>query len=221
MLNSQRCVSIEGMNVQFVEVIKYLGVMVDYKLSFTDHVDYISGKIGRRLGVMFRVKNVLTQYARYVLYNALIVPLFYCCGTILYLGNNSGIDRLQKLQNRGMRMILNCNRYTRIRDMLECLDWMSVRQLFEYQTLIFIYKINAGSMPSYFDRYLVYCRDIHGYDTRRKNDFYVNTASKGIGFNSVFVRGFIKFNELDDSIRNVGDIKLFKIRLKEMYRSVR
>lgn len=219
-MDHQRVITIEGENIEFVEVVKYLGVMVDYKLSFKNHVDYICKKIGKRLGVMYRIKNSLTQYARYMLYNAIILPMFYCCGTILYLSNNCEIDRLQIMQNRGMRMILNCNMYTRVSDMLECLGWMNVRQLLEYQTLIFIYKINTGGMPSYFDKYIIYCKDVHGYDTRRRNNLYIKTANKNMGYNSVFVKGFIKFNELEEDIKNVNNIKIFKIRLKELYQNM-
>lgn len=191
--------------------------MVDYKLGFKNHVDYVCKKIGKRLGIMYRAKNMLTQYARYMLYNAIILPMFYCCGTILYLSNNSDIDRLQKMQNRGMRMILNCNRYTRISDMLKCLGWMNIKQLLEYQTMIFIYKLNIGSMPSYFDKYRLYCKDIHGYDTRIKNNLYIQSVRKNVGYNSVFVKGFNKFNELEESIKNESNIKVFKRRLKEWY----
>lgn len=219
MVDSRSMVTIDGEQVEFVKVIKYLGIMVDCRLNFREHVDYVSKKIGKRLGVIGRCRDMLTVYARHMLYSGIVLPMFHCCATILYLCNSGDVDRLQRLQNRGMRVILRCNRYTKIRDMLKCLGWLNIGNLLEYQTMIFIYRIITGNMPSYFDKYRVYCRDMHGYETRGKDNLYIKTAGKGIGYNSVFVRGFIRFNELDDSIKNATSLRLFKIRLKEYYRN--
>lgn len=219
MVEHQNVISVDGKKIQFVEVIKYLGIMVDYKLGFTNHVDFICKKIGKRLGLIGRYRKFLSGNAKHMLYNGIVLPMFLCCATILYLCNTGDINRLQKLQNRGMRLILGCNRYTRIADMLECLEWLKICDLLEYQTLIFIYKINSGTMPLYFDKYKVYCRDKHGYDTRGRNNLYIRTASKNIGYNSLFVKGFIRFNELEDSIKFAASLGLFKIRLREYYKT--
>ena len=33
---------------------KYLGLMVDHKLKFWDHIDYVKSKIAKRIGAMYR-----------------------------------------------------------------------------------------------------------------------------------------------------------------------
>lgn len=58
------------------------------------------------------------------------------------------MGRLQKLQNRAMRIILGCSRYTPIAHMLDCLNWMTIKQRIYYNTLVIIYKITKKLLPS-------------------------------------------------------------------------
>ncbi|KAK9881145.1 hypothetical protein WA026_014497 [Henosepilachna vigintioctopunctata] len=91
-----------------------------------------------------------------------------------------------------MRTILRCDRYIRIGEMLN-IFW-------DY---------------AHFERYLVYCRDIQENETRGRDNFNVKTAVEGIVYNSVFVKGFIRYTELDNNIRNEG--RKEASRLRDMY----
>lgn len=59
------------------------------------------------------------------------------------------MNRLQKAHNRAIRTILQVDRYTRIKDMLEALRFMSIRQRLEYKynINIFIYKALHELLP--------------------------------------------------------------------------
>jgi hypothetical protein len=59
------------------------------------------------------------------------------CATILFLLTNPQIEKLQKLQNKFMRILLMAKRETRIVDMLEKLEFLSVSQRIHANTLKF------------------------------------------------------------------------------------
>jgi len=93
-------------------------------LNFAAHVNYyyLGEKIGSKLGVFRRISENLTVYE--VIYKTIIAPLFeYCSPIILSLSDNN-MKYLQKLQNKGMRIILRYNNRTRIEDMLETLFYV-------------------------------------------------------------------------------------------------
>lgn len=52
---------------------------------------------------------------RVLLYKSLISPHIEYCSTILFNLNQNEICKIQKLQNKAMRIILKCNRYTPIK----------------------------------------------------------------------------------------------------------
>ena len=55
---------------------KYLGLIVDSKLNFYEHIDYIKRKIAKRIGAMYRSKNLLPLKYRKMFANALMLPNF-------------------------------------------------------------------------------------------------------------------------------------------------
>ena len=55
---------------------KYLGLIVDNKLNFYDHIDYIKKKVAKRIGAMYRSKNILPLRFRKMFANALMLPHF-------------------------------------------------------------------------------------------------------------------------------------------------
>ena len=78
--------------------------------------------------------------------------LFTCCTA-------NQIERLQKLQNTAMRIVLKVNRYTSIHYMLESLKWLNVEQQLKLNTPNFIYKIKNGEAPEYIIEQVSYVRD--------------------------------------------------------------
>ena len=60
------------------------------------------------------------------MFNTMVLPhLDYCC-TIWRTASDTNIGKLQKIQNRGMRIIWQCHPRTHIADMLLNLKWLSI-----------------------------------------------------------------------------------------------
>ena len=72
-------ISIDGSAVEKVSSVKFLGVFIDDKLSWTVHTDHIAKKISMGLGIMNRVKRILPLPVLLTLYHTMIFPyLSYC-----------------------------------------------------------------------------------------------------------------------------------------------
>jgi len=54
---------------------------------------------------------------------------------------------LQRARNRAMRVILHCDKYTKIEHTLQALQFMSVKQRLHYNICTFIYKILNNVLP--------------------------------------------------------------------------
>ena len=51
--------SIDGQTLSEVEKTKFLGVIIDNKLTWEHHIKYISGKIARGIGILIKAKDIL------------------------------------------------------------------------------------------------------------------------------------------------------------------
>ena len=65
---------IDNIVIERVNCNKFLGVIIDSKLSWSDHVSYIRHKMSKNLSVMHRVKWLLNNSALYMIYCTLVLP---------------------------------------------------------------------------------------------------------------------------------------------------
>ena len=58
---------------------KYLGVILDSKMSWIQHIAYVKNKVAKGIGIMFKARTYLDRRSLINLYNAYIYPyLIYC-----------------------------------------------------------------------------------------------------------------------------------------------
>lgn len=203
-------IRIDGEAVERVNVIKYLGVMLDEKLSFAEHVDFTIRKAARKLGVLCRINRYFSFDNKVMIYKTLIAPHFDYCSTILFLATDHQRKRLQIVQNKTMRTILRCDSLTPRIMMLDSLQWLSIRQRVEYNTLVFIFKVINEMAPQYLTNTIRYGRDIHQHDTRQAGELRLINFKKSCTQNSLFYKGFNLYNMLPVSTREAANLREFK-----------
>ena len=69
-------------DIERVDKFKYLGVILDPLLSWSDHIDYVSTIVSKRIGVIRRVKFYLPSTTLIMLANALVFPYFDYCSPV-------------------------------------------------------------------------------------------------------------------------------------------
>ena len=71
--------TIQGENINQVHETKFLGVMVDDKLSWACHINYISKKVSKGIGILYKARKYLPKSCLVTLYYSFIYPyLNYC-----------------------------------------------------------------------------------------------------------------------------------------------
>lgn len=210
----QLVIKMQDSKLEEVITFKYLGVIIDNELSFKMHYDYIHKKLNKKVGYFYRIGRNLNYKSRLLVYNAVILPhLQYCC-SILALFNKTQINKLQILQNRCLRRILNAPFHTHINDMLIKLNFLNVKDIISYNVLIFIHRLTLGLLPSYLTNDLLANKEIHNYDTRTKNNYYIKSVKHKKSSNSLFYKGLSMYNKLPDSLKSIVRIKIYKKELK-------
>ena len=110
-LNSQKHnptsfkVIINNHSISPEDKLKYLGVLLDNKLSWKPHVQKVKTQLSRACGILSKLKHYTKQSVLKVVYNSLIHPYLNC--SILNWGraSNTTIQPLIKLQNRAIKII--------------------------------------------------------------------------------------------------------------------
>ena len=94
---------LNGHTLERVSEFNFLGLLIDENLTWDSHIQKVSNKVSRILGVMNRLKNYIPGHILRILYNSMVMPhLQY---SILNWGHKH--SRLHKLQKRAIRIITN------------------------------------------------------------------------------------------------------------------
>lgn len=201
---------IEGIEIERVEVFKYLGVLIDQKLTFKAHIDNVIKKIAKKYGMLVRLSSQMTFWSKIFVYKTLVAPHIDYCSSVIFLASDIHQKRLQRLQNKFMRFILSCNRYTPIRVMLDTLQWLSVKERIVFNVLTIIFKLTNNLLPEYLTNIILRGRNIHNYSTRRSDDLRVVPFTMTSTQKSIYFSGIRIFNELPIEIRTMRSVPEFK-----------
>ena len=138
------------------------------------------------------------------LYKSLIVPHIDYCSTVLFLLSDPQINDLQKIQNRCMCLILKVNGRTHIKDMLDMLQWNSVKQRIYCNALKFIHRIKQGNVAEALTEKMDTRKEIHKRNLRSNDSFHLPSAKKSSTQNCLMYKGLKMYNDFLSKITENG-----------------
>ena len=107
----QLIIRLDGCTVESMHSTKFLSVYLDEKLKWTQHLNHITAKMSRGLGVMGRVRTILPQNIVSMLYFTLIYPYLIYCSIIWGGASATALHKLEVFQNRAVRLIIQFHVY--------------------------------------------------------------------------------------------------------------
>ena len=111
---------------------KFLGVILDEKLSFSDHIHLVTNKVSKLTGLMYKLKTFFPLEVLNNLYSALIFPYFNYC--ILAWGSVSrgALHPLLLYQKKIVRIISGSDYYAHTDPLFKQLRILKIDDLFTY-----------------------------------------------------------------------------------------
>eukprot|EP00914_Ancora_sagittata_P027835 GHVO01054401.1.p1 GENE.GHVO01054401.1~~GHVO01054401.1.p1 ORF type:complete len:290 (+),score=-23.50 GHVO01054401.1:74-871(+) len=160
--------------IDTVKTTSFLGVKIDNKLTFADHIKHISNKVSKSIGVLYKVSKVVNRQTLHMLYNSLVLPyLTYC---IVVWGNAADvhIERLFRLQKKALRIICNAPYLAHTAPLFFYCSLLKVRDLYTYQTSIFTFKLSHHMLPAPVARTFPLSPLVHGQRTRNQTSLKIH-----------------------------------------------
>lgn len=135
--------------------VKFLGVMVDPKLSWEQHINYICGKLAKNLFVLRNLSNLVNVNVLLLAYHALISS--HMTYAIIIWGHSSHTYRVFKIQRRAIRAITGKGYREDVKSDFVRLKVLTFPCLYIYHSLVYA----KTKLPSYLTN-----GDIHNHATR-------------------------------------------------------
>ena len=189
--------------IEKVSVFKYLGIKFDSNMSWSSHIDYLSGNISKRIGIVKRIKHFIPQETLIMLSNALVIPHFDYASSVWSNCSANDQNNLQVLHNRLARTILSADIRTPIDDLLSSVNWIRLCDRWSNHMLILIFKCIKDMCPDYLCNQFRFVHNIHDHITRSHttNTLVVPKCNSNSGKRTFLVRAASLWNNITPSIR--------------------
>ena len=182
--------------IQTVTEMQYLGIIVDDKLLWAQHIDNVRKKLRKTSYALFHLRNSCNMTIMKMVYYALAES--YLRYGITAWGTSSHIRQLQKTQNKIIKFLGNDDRKT----------ILSVQNLYKLTMLNIYYNSR---------QYLI--KIDHTHKTRTITDGKYNIPRFFNNFGKYTLPCIIPslFNELPNELINVKPVKRKKLLLKQFF----
>ena len=194
-----------------VKEFKDLGILTNNGLSWNSHIDMITAKANRMLGLIKRTcMDLKDECTLKTLYCSLVRSNLEYCSVVWCPFTKRNVNKLERIQRRATRFILKSNEpYD---DRLHKLNLLTLEQRRFVDDVTFLFKTFNGHLDIDFSQFLdFYSQEdrylLRHFDTKSLKKKYART---NILKNSYFYRIVDEWNSLPLEVRSACNIDKFK-----------
>lgn len=197
-----------------VTMARNLGVIIDQHLSFGPHIDGVVKSVNFILYRLSLIRDHLDRETAQLLVQALVISRLDYCNSVLSGCSTSLLSKLQRLQNRAARLVLDAPKYSPSTPLLKQLHWLPVRLRVEYKILSLVHKSLYHTAPSYLQDLISAYSPPRTLRSGGQSMLVVPKTRTTFGDRAFSVTGPRLFNELPRDLREVTSSVQFLRRLK-------
>ena len=219
MLPINRQIVIENNILEQVDNTKFLGVYIDQHLTWKTHVNFITAKISKSVGLLYKAKYYLPSKSLLTLYYALVYPYLTYCNLIWASTYVTNLQRIYLLQKRAVRAISRADYKASSKPLFANLKILDVFSIYSLQVSSFMYLYHNDALPIAFNQIFQTGNQIHQYSTRYSTFYRPHNCRTNIKKFSILFQGPTIWNSLPSNIKNAPTFNIFKRVIKPFLRA--
>ena len=213
-------IEMNEVKISSIETSKFLGVIVDDRLTWIHHIDYICKKVSKSIGLLHKLKKYLNVQSMINMYYCFVYPYFQYCNEVWGNAYSTHLNRLNLLQKRVIRLIANVDRHHHTDQFFAKFKIIKFHRINEYMIGQIMYKAYWNLLPISLASLFVRNDSVHHHNTRQKYDFHPPKPKSNLLKMSVSYKGVIVWRFIRQQVNIHCSYDCFKKRLKSMYLSI-
>ena len=211
-----KSIKIDDTAINFVPMLRDLGVTLDSSLSFNQHVMNTCRSAFLELRRIGLIRKYLTVDAAKTIVCSLVLSRLDYCNSILSGSPKCLIQKLQRAQNTAARITLRMPRTEHTTPLLRMLHWLPIPSRIAYKIDSLCHTALTTAYPKYLSELLnVYTPARPLRSSLDPNILNIAAArTKSYGQRAFAYQGPINWNRVPGSIRTVEEKDTFKRHLK-------
>ena len=151
--------------LQQVHFTKKLGIIIDDKLKWANHISYIKNKIAKGMGILLKARKVLKIKALLQLYNSFVFPYLIYCSEVWGNASDIHLQPLIILQKKFI-IIISFSRYNAPSKLLfQQYNILPLKKLVFQRLGLQLYKYEFGIIPIPLRSSFTKNSSVHNYNT--------------------------------------------------------
>jgi len=175
--------------------IKYLGLLLDNKLSWKDHINELSKKLNRSIGMLYKARHFCPTSVLRTLYFSIFNSHLQYGISVWGYANNFYLDKIIKTQKRAVRCITFSKYKAHSTPLLKQLNILSIKDTIYLKTASLLWDLFYNKLPLSLSSYFKKASLTHTQNTRFASS---GNLKVGIRANSFQFVGTNIFNELNN-----------------------
>ena len=202
---------IDQASISRVYCTKFLGVLIDDKLSWKSHVALVNSKLCKSLSVFYKVGKILDKSSLFLLYYALIFPYLMYCSEVWGLAYKSTTNCLTVTQNKFVRVISHASKRSVLLPIYRGLNILPFDNIVKLKVCYFMYKVAKHAVPSSIqNRFNLFVEPKRNYRV-----FMVKYCRSAAKSRSLSVYGPKLFNSLPNDVKCSHSLFHYKRQVKK------
>ena len=205
-------VIVNGKQLSNVDCATLLGVEIDSKLSFNEHIEKVCKKLASRIAILRKIRACLPLKQRLQFYNSIIRPVMSYANVVWAKCDKESVYRVLRLQKRAARVISYTDRTTPSVALFNKQGWIPFYEQHRRDKCIIMYKRINGYLPNYITEHLILNNKRHSRNTRYSsiNAVCPKYRKETEGGRSFAVSATRLWNSIPIEIRRLDSIACFK-----------
>jgi len=129
---------------------KFLGIYIDESLTWKPHINYISNKLSKSIGMIYKSSYYLPQEVKLSLYYSLVYPYLTYCNCVWSSTYPSNLNRIFLFQKCIVRIISSSSYLAHTEPLFSKLKILDIFKLYSFFMATFMYKYINKLLPPLF-----------------------------------------------------------------------
>lgn len=212
-------ISINGIKLTFVDNYRNLGLVLDSRMRYREHIVQLMQKAYAALRILYANRNILNFKLKKMLCESLVLSHFNYCdfiyGPCLDLRDRG---KVQKVQNTCVRLIYGLRKYDHVSSYISNLKWLNMNSRRDFHLCNFLIRLlRTEHSSTLLKNFFVPRYAVHDRQCRFRDKFTIPQHRTALYKRSFVYNAITIYNRIPGDILAIEDLNCLKNRLKQYF----
>ena len=200
--------------IERVNSTKFLRLIIDDKLKWHEHIQQVTHKIARSVGILYKIRHYLNKQTLLNMYYTFVFPYLIYGVEMWGSASLNHINPLKKIKKKCVRTITFSEYLAPSEPIFQSLNVLNFEKLVVQRISLLMFKYTHGNVPVSVSQLFRTNNEYHNYNTRNCAHIHVPVGTTEASYRTFGYRGIYIWNHISQKININTSYPCFKNLVK-------